>query len=413
MRKLIESATRRLRAFVSQRDDFALVVSTPEVEATSVLAICEELSETSTAEFFWIFPDPFSGPEVYASAIVKGFAAKHELVKLLQEKEGSAPWPPIPPAILDEAAPAEQRLRELMVFSRSLLPAPENCLAVWVFFPMEISDAAGYGRLMSRVVEHEFPLPWCHHLRVIMRENPAQPGLAAALKDTPRVGWYQPDFSPAALQQALDEAAADKDLPLDERLQSLLVAAGMDYSNKRYDEALEKYQLVFQHYSATKNNVLTAIALNGLGEVHVAQGQQEDGGTCLEAAVVAATEAEPPSVPVFFNAAWNLANLRVAQGRWEEAESYFDVVQKLAAVQHSPELKIAAIEQLGQTQYMQAKVPLAVETWQAGATVAEKLEKPELRRSILGRMKEHYVRAGDTVKQREIDAALADGKPAA
>ncbi len=73
----------------------------------------------------------------------------------------------------------------------------------------------------------------------------------------------------------------------------------------------------------------------------------------------------------------------------------------------TPELRIAMIENLGQAQYLQGKVPVALETWNAGATLAEKLEKPELRRSILERASATTPRCADQDKQKEIDQQLA------
>ena len=73
----------------------------------------------------------------------------------------------------------------------------------------------------------------------------------------------------------------------------------------------------------------------------------------------------------------------------------------------NPPLRIKAIEDLGQAQYLQGKVPAALETWNAGATLAEKLEQPALRKSILERARAHYAKVRDQDKQKEIDQQLA------
>ena len=72
--------------------------------------------------------------------------------------------------------------------------------------------------------------------------------------------------------------------------QALLVTSATDYSHRRYDLALAKYQLLFKHYSATGNLILTAVALNGMGEAYREQGDKQQAGGRFEAAVVPASE---------------------------------------------------------------------------------------------------------------------------
>src|SRR5205085_8885684 len=102
--------------------------------------------------------------------------------------------------------------------------------------------------------------------RILLRDDPADPVLFKALATSPRIAWYEPDLSPPALTKALEQEVDDESLPLDDRLQSLLLTAGADYSHKRYAQALEKYRLLFDYHAAEGNHALTAVALNGTGE---------------------------------------------------------------------------------------------------------------------------------------------------
>src|SRR5260370_37352570 len=125
------------------------------------------------------------------------------------------PGPPLPPQLLDESRVPVQRLRELMAFSRSLLPQPEGCLVVWVLFPLQLADPIGYGELMRELLLHEYPFPWFHHIRLILRED-----TATSLADMPRIDHYTPDLSDEALEKALAAEAADEEVPLTERMQA-------------------------------------------------------------------------------------------------------------------------------------------------------------------------------------------------
>ncbi len=282
---------------------------------------------------------------------------------------------------------------------------------VWVLYPGEIKNGPAYGQFIAEVLRHEFPFPWCHHIRIIVREEPTQPALDKMLGKAPRIAWYEPDLSTAALEKATAEEVDDECLPLNERLQALLVTAATDYSHRRYDLALAKYQLLFKHYSATGNLILTAVALNGMGEVYREQGDKQQAGACFEAAVVPASEGSPPPAPVLFNITLNLGNLRMEEKRWAEAEGYYDCAQQLATLL-SGEVKIMVLEQFGVARYQQKDIPGALEAWKAGVIVAGKINKPELGENQLRRLRDHFAKIGDKAGLRDLERELAAAQKA-
>lgn len=406
MRKVFEKVVERLRGFLDQRDELALVIRCREAHATLLLQVVEMLEEEGTSQLFWKFPEPFASPEAYVKTVVNSFTAQQELVRQLMEKEGMTPWPPLPPALRDEAGPPVERLRQLMIFARSLLPAPEGTL-VWVMLPSDIADRPAYARFVQQLVRHEFPFPWCHHMRILLRAEPADAEFVKTLEQAPRLAWYEPELGPQALEEALEGEVADESLPLNERLQALLMTAGTDYSHKRYDSALEKYRLLFDHYAGQGNHTLAALALNGLGEVHRARGNLTEASTCFESALVPATDGPAPPIPVMLNVSLNLAHLRMETKRWDEAEIYFDCVQKLATVLRSAPLKLQTLEQLGQAQYLQGKSAEAVRTWMAAATMAEELGQASAQKELLERLRLHFAKTRDLEQVRKLDEQLA------
>jgi tetratricopeptide (TPR) repeat protein len=230
--------------------------------------------------------------------------------------------------------------------------------------------------------------------------------LAESLSKSPRIATCAPDLGSDALERALAEDVDDGRLPLDERLQSLLLTAGMDQSHRRLPLALEKYQLLFQHYSNTGNLALAAVALNGMGEVHRDQGNEGEAGACFEAAVVAASDGPQPATPILLNVFLNLGNLRMQQQRWSEAEAYYDCSQKLATVLRYVDIKLMVLEQLGLAQSNQGKVPEALTTWKAGAVVSRKLGRAELEGKHRERLRAHFASVGDAAGMRQFEQEL-------
>src|SRR5260370_24909176 len=173
MRRVFDRITERLQRFIWQRDNVALAVQCRDTDCVAILKILEGLDEGSSSELYWHYLGDFIRVPEYVNEVVEDFAAKHEGVRLAMGRKEMKPWPPLPPQLLDESRVPVQRLRELMAFSRSLLPQPEGCLVVWVLFPLQLADPIGYGELMRELLLHEYPFPWIHHIRLILREHTA------------------------------------------------------------------------------------------------------------------------------------------------------------------------------------------------------------------------------------------------
>jgi hypothetical protein len=358
------------------------------------------------SEIFWTSLDDFTKAPAYVEAVVGSFSLRHEAVRLTLEKEGKPPWPRLPPAVASGQTPPVERLRALLTFSRSLVPVRDGVVTVWTLFPTEIEDPAAYAALFRDVLKHEFPFPWCHHLRVVLREDPAQRPLRAALQDAPRVQWFDLDLSLPALERSMEEEVADPAVPLDQRLGTLLVMAGVDSAYKRYPAAREKYTLLVHYHRAKGNHQLAALALNGLGEVHQRTGDLAQAGRFFEAALEPASAAPVPS-PVALNVVMNLAALRAEQGRWADAEAYYDSGEQLGMLLRNPAAKFQCLEHRGLAQYRQQKIDQAVATWTAGADLAEKLGETAFCRSLLDRLEDHYRRSRQGAEVDRVRARLA------
>jgi hypothetical protein len=410
MRRLLEAINERIGSFVAQSDRLALVIGCDEPSTIPVIKIIDGLEDESDSEWYWSFKLDFEDPVQYASAVVNDFSTKHEAVRLSMKKEGMKPWPPIPEAVLSEETAPELRLRELMAFSRQLLPVPDSGSVVWVFFPINVSNSLAFAALMGETLKHKRPFPWCHHIRVILRDDLSDGEFERVVERSPRWEWYRPDLSVEAMERSLAEETADEKLSLDERLSALMVRAGMDYSYQRYAAALDKYHLLLRYHAGIGNAPMAAVALNGIGEVYQKLGNREEASRYYEAALIPATAGEHLPVPVLLNVTLNLANLRLEQRRWNEAESYYDAAQNLAILARSGQVRIRSMENKGYSQLMQAKHREAIETWEQGMTIAENLDEESLRRSLLNRLAQAYRETKQVDKSRQAESLLVSAR---
>jgi len=325
MQKLFDDIKRTFVEFAAQRDDVTLIVQCADGHTPPLGKALEETEDGATSEMFWIFTDDFTTAQEYASAVINGFAAKHAAACLAMEQRGMAPWPAFPERLLDETVVPHIRLRDLTAFSRELLPFPDGMLAVWALFPFSIADGRAWAELVASVVHHDFPMPWCHHLRFIVRDDEPGRPLSLRLGGWPRVQLYAPDLSDEAMQRAMDGEVDDESKPIEQRLQTLFLLGNMDHANRRHADALAKYDLLLKYYTRVRNPTMAALVLNAMGETHAALGNTEMASQCFEVAWEPASQAPGPPVPVLMNIVLNLGNLRMSQERWDEAEVYYNV----------------------------------------------------------------------------------------
>jgi Tetratricopeptide repeat len=393
VQKLIDSVQQRLQAFLRQRDDVALAVRSADDEAMVVSKILEGMDDASSAELYWACTDEFTDAASWVSAVVDAFAVKHAGVAMKLAGMELPAWPPMPDSLLDGTRPPVQRLRDLMVFSRSLAPLPEG-LTVWCLFPLAVHDWRAWAMLSWELLQHEFPQPWFHHLRVFLRGD-HDGWMRAVATEMPRLAWYEPDLSQSAMQAALDEEAMDATLPMDQRMQNVFLSAQMDYAFSRPADAMQKYALLLKYYAGTRNGTMAALVLNALGETHVRLGNLDQAANCFERAIVPAADSTAPAIPVLLNISLNLGNLRMTQGRWAEAGEHYDIAQGFAVLQRAPDTRLRAIENLGACQYAQGRFDEAVGTWRAGIGGASALEMAELQAAMLDRLRGLYTYTND------------------
>jgi tetratricopeptide (TPR) repeat protein len=406
MRKLLKQVSARLGDFVDQRDDLVLVLRADVGDALPLLSILEGIEGERASDFFWTFTDAFEDPRSYADAVVEAFTTKHTAATLAMAKEGLPAWPAIPAEVSDREAHPVARLRALAAFSRELLPLKNAGVCVWTFFPLELADPVAYARFIADVVAHDFPFPWCHHLRFIARVDPDDRAFERVLRGAKRVQHYAPDLGVDALNRSVEEEVDDESLPLAERMASLLVSAGNDLAFSRFPIALEKYALLLQYHGSMSSFAMAALALNGMAQVYYRMGDLERANEAYLSALIPASEGDPPAIPVLLNVVLNLADLRMQQQNWVEAEGYWDAAQQLATVARDGHLKVRALGQRGVCQRNQDLTEEAEKSWQAATVIAAQLEDKDLCADQLEHLYRLYRAQRNDSRTREVREQL-------
>ncbi len=406
MYALVEKLSNEIKSFLDQRDSVALSVASTENETPVIWKILESVGEESSSELFWQFEMPFVDTRSYVESIFNSFRQRHEMVRLLQPQNGLVEWPSIPEELFGSPFQTVAQLKKLMTFSRELLPSESGFLSIWIFYPFEIKSQFEFAGFLLELLQHEFPFPWLHGLRVIFREGATDRTMSTFVDGMPRVSRIEVDFSPSAMSDAIEHEIDDESLPLARRMQGLLMSAGMDFSHRRYEQALDKYQILFKFHGLNGDRGQLACALNGIGEVQQAIGQQEAARDSFLAALIPATEGEHPAIPVLTNILINLSNWYEQHSQWPEVEQCTTELYQLGALQRNPQLKVIMLERLGSAQYQQGKQDEAIASWSASHHVAYELELKPQQPSVLKRLRDVYLEKRDFEKAKEYNEQL-------
>src|SRR5262245_52155512 len=149
MRRMVEEIRERMAQFVLQRKDLILIVGCADADTAMVSSIATSLDESSTSELYWLVLDEFQDAPSYVEACVRSFAVKHDAAQLLLDRSGQPRLPELPAAIAAGQLPPVERLRELIIFSRSLLPTLEGCGVVWGFLPLKVLNPVAYAAFLK------------------------------------------------------------------------------------------------------------------------------------------------------------------------------------------------------------------------------------------------------------------------
>jgi hypothetical protein len=268
MQRKLDELRETLGGFVEQRESLLLVVSAADPELAYVLKTLEGLDDTSPADLFLVFAEPFTEASAYASAIMTSLRAQIEVAQAPRAERGEDPLPPLPDVCDDESAPPPARLRAAIDHVASLLPPEDGNRAIWGFLPLQVANHEAYARLVGEFVPWKGPEAWMRGLRVIARDDRARPFLAPGLRKlaAPRVLIYDLDMSPEALNDALVKEAGNRSLPVASRMAALLQIASLDHAHKRYPQAIEKYGVLYTYYGQREDKAMQALTLQGAGD---------------------------------------------------------------------------------------------------------------------------------------------------
>jgi tetratricopeptide (TPR) repeat protein len=410
MKKLFDSIQARLSAFVAQRRDLALIFTARDEDNLLLAKILESIDKQGDSpQLFLIFAEPFEAAHTYVQSIVETFRARHAGICKELEKAGEPPWPPLPHDVEDRNTPPVKRLQQCLTYARDQLPASAESQLVIALCPTHIANAEAHARFIAALLRHEQPIPWYHHMRLLVREDVEAPVLSEHWRTLPRTQWYAPDLSQAAMQRSIEDEVNDAEAPLPQRLHGLLILASLDYAHGRYPDALAKYKLLSHFYQTTQDLPMFSLILNAMGETLDRAGQRDLARRYYESALTPAIESKAHQVLI--NTELNLGRFHETDKNWAEALQYYQGACPLADASLNAPLKILCLERMGFCAYSLKKPDDAEKHWQEAASLARGLEASDQLKGVLLHLKQLYgeLRMNEQRSRVELELASIQG----
>jgi len=388
MRRLFERLRQEIEDFIEQRDDLLMLVACTADDAPIVLKTLRDIELATATDVFLLFSDTFISPASFVSVAVDRLKEEHRIACEALAEGGLDPLPPLPQAVFNASQPPADRLRETMLFARSLLPRKGGHRLVWAMFPQEIEDRQAYLDLVSSFVPWKGVRSWMQGLRIIFRDEADSRQLAPRFANAPRVRVAQVNLGPDAMAASIEEDVHDEELPIEQRMQSLFTVACLDYAHHRVNDAITKFNILLGYYQHTGNSMMQALVMNGMGDVFHRSANLDKAQYWYECAVTPAVDAQVPVVLATITR--NLGDVAYKLSQYAEAEQYFDGLDKLAAYMLDPENKARALEWRGLSQEKQEAYMRAMKSWEDAAMLSRNIGLPTFLKTNLEHLRRVY-----------------------
>jgi tetratricopeptide (TPR) repeat protein len=407
MKKKFDELRENLEEFTRQTDYSILLLGCTPEEAPYVAQLLAGVDQAESDDYFLTFVEPFEAPGSYLDALVQHVARELEAANPVRHTRGEAPFKPLPGELGDARRAPGERLELLLCFLGSLLDQPRENAFVVSFLPFENRDNDAYCRLMSSLLPVPEVLPWLAPLRVVISDDRRERQLVSQVgaRNTQEVLSYEVDFSTPALTDALARDAANPAVPMRERMACLLQLAALDFSHRRYADAIEKYGVLHDYYREQPLPAMQVLCLQGLGDTLHAARRPEAAKQALQSGLALALEHQA-LIPLL-HTLLSIVGVCVTLSQHAEAESYAESgVQAARATLNAP-LYTTFLEKKGDARLAQGNAALAVETYRHCLALCETYEQFSVWQTVLGKLAELYraarLRAEADQAERELD----------
>ena len=367
MKSILGDTRLVLEEFLDHSVQNLMIVCTETEDSVLLLKTLTSIEEDpASQDIFLMFGQEFNDKAAYVSELIGSLEEQigevnHELARHDEHLQA------LPASVNDVTADPEQRLWGTLQHVRTIVPRDRKI--VWLFFPLGFNgDSQEFVELFEFVKQRidETGLPGC---KLIVRDV-QQRLLCSRYNNEQSVRIYFPFLDLTSIRARLGEQSNDPAIPPEEQAQGHMLLAGFDVAEGRFDQALQRNQELLGYFYHTRERDKQSVVLCNIGDIHYVQGRYPEAQSWYEKAVTIAAEEE--SQPLMIYQSINLGNALMMQRKFDEALVYYDAAEKLAEVNRAIIQQVQALERIGDCNREQGLLEEAIESWERGADISRK-----------------------------------------
>lgn len=416
MQHIVQEVVETLKTFVGHGEQTVMLIEAMTDEAPLLLK-CFDIVEQDelSPDIFLMHGDEFQDTRRFVETVIERQREQIEGVNEELEKRGDEKIAEIPPVLFERNAPSVERMIALFQHLR-LIVQPERAI-IWIFFPLADIERQDFYTNLFEPVARKIISGELGNTKLIVRDTPLS-NLKQNLncdEETLEVFCYRPQLDFESVIRKIEDRAKDANAPMEEKMQSLLLTAGMDVAEKRYDDALTKNIQALAFYRQKKLKQNESVVQGSIGDIYYVQGKYRKAQENYEKAILISVEEK--SQPMVLYQSINVGNALFMQKKYDEAFIYYDSAEKLADVNKVFMQRIQALERMGETRHKQKKLDEAVEIYDKAAGLCRENKFALGLKNILEKLCEVYAEQNEQAKhdecKAELDASKAELKKAA
>jgi tetratricopeptide (TPR) repeat protein len=389
MKRIIQDIQLRLRQFINSSRRRLLVISCAPENSTLLLKSFDAIEDDMAApDIFLSFGHPFASAEPYVTEAIASLRRQFDQVNREMEKRGDPPLPALTEDPASGSLTPQARLLTCIQHLRGVVPRERR--VIWLFYPLEINEPHEYLRLIDFMREGIAPL---RGVKLIVRDN-AEQILLLGLNKYPEAQFYEPPLDPDKLMKELAGQANDPRTPPEEQAQIHMMLAGLDISQRRFDQALSRNQELLGYFRHTGQRHHQSITLNNIGDIYYLQNQLGAAQESYEQAIMIAVKEK--SEPLVIYQSINLGNVLQRQQKFDEALVYYQAAEQLADKNRTLAYQIQALEQIGAVRQQTRQLDEAAAALEKAADLRQKFHFEHGLHGPMTRLLNIYQEMGDT-----------------
>ncbi len=409
MKNALNELQENLAWFVDQNEHLALVVAATDPEVAYVLKMLEVVEGPRDGDLFLCFAHNITDADSYTAELVKSLRLQIAAVNEMRAQDELEPWPELPAECDDPRLAPSMRIRHALEYVREQIPDTEHTI-VLALLPFEILDRRAYSMVIQSLLPWDGAEEWMAGVRVVLRDDRTDPFVIPPLThaEVEHVVYYDDlDLSHEALCGALEDSATSAETSDHDRMMATIQLAALDQSYKRYDEAYNKWGLVFDFYEGGDKQeapAMQALALGGAGDVLRQMGKVPDAKEKYQSGLALCKSEN--ELPVSLNLLLGASDCCIELEQWEEAEGYLELADQTTTALNQLWAKCDVLDKLGVVRVARGKNADAMVCWRACTDLSCELKYYERAESAQEHLIAMYAAAEMPEEQTVAEAEL-------